>query len=73
MSKMKTQDEYVKDVYNKWGTEYAVLGAYTGGNKKISIRHNNCGHVYSVRAIDLVRGHGCPFCKGTPRKTQGTN
>ena len=62
MSRKKTHEEYVKQVYNVVGDEYTVLDRYVNANTKIKLRHNECGHEWSVYPNNLLRGHGCPKC-----------
>ena len=55
----KSQNTFVKQVFEKWGELYSVQGAYTASNKKIKIKCNNCGKVFEIAPKHLLSGHGC--------------
>lgn len=67
-TKRKTQDQFIKDVFNKYGFEYIVLGHYINNKTKILIEHS-CGYNFYIRPNDLLTGHGCPKCKNVYRLT----
>lgn len=63
MSKKRTTDEFVKEVFNLVGSEYEVIGEYLSTNKKIAIVHTKCGHKYEVRpSAFLHQNSRCPKC-----------
>jgi hypothetical protein len=37
MAKMKTHEQFCKEVYDKYNTEYEVIGRYSGNKNKIEI------------------------------------
>ena len=49
MRKKKTTEKFKEEVYNLVKDEYTVLGEYLACNKKIEMKHNTCGYIYSVR------------------------
>lgn len=60
----KTHKEFVDEVYELVGDEYAVLGTYVNMFTKIDMKHNACGHEYQVRPCDFKhRMTRCPKCK----------
>ena len=63
-SKTKPQEQIEKELYNKLGNEYLVIGKYTSGKKSISILHTKCGKVYNpiVHSV-LSSSNKCPTCK----------
>ena len=61
-TRIKTHDEFVKDLYNVFGDEYTVISEYTHSKNPIDIRHNVCGHVWTTTPNPLLKGHGCPYC-----------
>ena len=65
----RTQEKFVKEVYNLVGDEYEVIGEYTGSKNKINMRHNICGNVYGVAPYSILSGHKCPKCVGNQKKT----
>jgi very-short-patch-repair endonuclease len=69
MPKAKTQEQFEQEVFELVGNEYGVIGKYINNNIKIKIRHNVCGHEYSVRPCNLLVGKRCPKCSGKMLKT----
>lgn len=65
-SRTKTTEEFVKEVKEKYGDEYKVLGSYINSSTKILIKHNceKCNfHEWEITPDNLLRGNGCPKCK----------
>jgi hypothetical protein len=61
--KRRTQKDFIKDVYERVGNEYTVLGKFKGVDEKVLVRHNICGLDMEVRPADFLRrGSGCPSC-----------
>ena len=60
--KKKTQEDFVKDVFNKYGNEYTVLGTYLGTHKKVKVKHNVCGKEFEITPSSLLSGRGCRDC-----------
>ena len=61
----KTHEEFVKEVKEKYGDEYEVLGEYINSQTKILVKHNckKCNyHEYMVIANGFLRGNRCPVC-----------
>jgi hypothetical protein len=67
--KNRTMDhkEFVKKVYEFERCDYSVLSIYKKTNINITIKHNKCGHVYSVKPNNFINGHRCPKCYGNPK------
>lgn len=65
----KTHEEFIREIKNKYGNEYEILGKYINAHSKILVRHNECGHEWSVRPASFLRGSGCPLCAGNQQKT----
>jgi hypothetical protein len=59
----KTHDEFVAEVDNKFGDEFTIIGEFKGMTKRILTRHK-CGYEWEPFANNLLRGNGCPKCKG---------
>ncbi|EGT4138502.1 hypothetical protein EQZ09_11950 [Clostridium perfringens] len=67
----KTHDEFVRDVKEKYGDEYKILGNYINNNTKILVKHNSnkCNfHEWKVTPKNLLKNHGCPVCGGIEAK-----
>lgn len=66
MSKKKTHEEFIKEVYNLVGEEYTVLGKYINCKEKILIRHNcdECGnHEFYITPDSFInKGSRCHKC-----------
>lgn len=61
--KIKTQQDFEKDVYNILGKDFKVVSLYTGYNKPITIKHLICGQTYSTTP-DSIRNNytSCAYC-----------
>ena len=69
MSKKKTHDEFINEVYALVGDKYKVLGKYESTHVKIIIQHNVCGYKYPVEPNSFLHGSRCPQCAGVKHKT----
>lgn len=72
VTRRKTHEEFVREIQEKYGNEYSVLGKYVSAHIKILIRHNcnKCNNYeWEVSPNSLLHGHGCPKCKGSMKKT----
>jgi DNA-directed RNA polymerase subunit RPC12/RpoP len=61
-SQRKTDSVFRKEVFDLVGNEYIFLDNYITNNKKISVKHTTCGHIYKVRPVHFLRGNRCPHC-----------
>jgi Zn ribbon nucleic-acid-binding protein len=69
MTKRKTHEKFISEVYELVGNEYKVLGQYINALTKIKVVHNKCNTVYEVKPNNLLIGQRCPACYGNIRKT----
>ncbi len=58
----KTQEQFLKEIEKLVGNEYSVLGSYINDSTKILIKHNKCGHEWSVVPSSFLQGTRCPIC-----------
>jgi len=65
----KTTYQFIEEIHNLVGSEYSVVGDYSGADSKILFKHNNCGFEYKVTPSWFLRGSRCPKCGGTLKKT----
>ena len=65
----KTDVQFKKEVKEITGNEYTFLDSYVNALTKIRVKHNKCGHTYEVQPNNFLSGSRCPYCFGTPRKT----
>ncbi len=61
-SKTKTNDKFVKEVFDLVGDKYKAIGEYKGALCNIEMMHVECGNVYSVRPRHFLDGVQCPRC-----------
>lgn len=60
----KSNDEFVKQVYDLVGNEYTFLEKYKNNKTKIRIKHNICNNEYDVTPSKFIQGRRCPYCNG---------
>ena len=72
MGRRKTNEEFVKEVYELVGDEYVFLDEYKGSSVKIRYIHNKCGKENSVIPNNFLNGSRCPNCNKY-RNTRKTN
>lgn len=72
---LKNQDTFVKQIKQKYGNRYTVLGKYSGDHQPIKMQCNVCGHIWSPKPTNLLAGRTCPVCgnKRTQRKLTKSN
>lgn len=65
---VKNLETFKKEIFEKYKNEYIVLGDYKNNNTKIKMKHLKCNHEWDIRPKDILKGHKCPVCYGTPKK-----
>lgn len=65
----KTQDEFIKEVFDLVEDEYRVLGEYINSDTKIKMYHKKCNKEYLVTPGNFLRGNRCK-CSFKQKKTQ---
>lgn len=71
ITRTKTHENFLKEVYDLVGEEYSLLEKYEKVNVKIKFKHINCNKVFSMTPHSFLSGRRCPHCFGTPKKTTG--
>lgn len=62
-SKTKSNEEFLSKVYEAVGNEYTFLEEYKNVKEKITVKHNECGHIYQVTPDGFLNnGRRCPNC-----------
>ena len=62
---IKTPEMYYKEVEEKFPNQYEFLTEYTAVYNDITVRNKNCGHEFTSRAVNILRGEcQCPYCNG---------
>jgi len=59
----KSHDEFIKIIKELTNNEFTVLSEYDGRDKKVKIKHNQCGHIFNAVPRGFFEGNGCPKCK----------
>lgn len=68
--KRKTNEQFLKEVYDLVGDKYVFLDEYVNNNTKLSVKHVICGYEYRVTPTKFIHaGRRCPKCNGGVRKT----
>lgn len=65
MPKFKTQDEFINDVYAKYGDQFSVIGKYVRSTTRVRIKCNVCGYTFDAMPNTLLargRGYKCKKC-----------
>lgn len=65
--RLKTDEQFHKEVFDLYGDEYKILSKYTGKDNKIKILHTICGRVFEKSPNNFLRGQLCTHCV-TPSK-----
>lgn len=60
----RTHNEFVFEIEQIFKDKYTVIGKYKNTKSKILMRHNACGNEWMGYPTNLLRGKGCPKCKG---------
>lgn len=63
----KTNDEFLKEVYDMVGDEYTFLEPYVNSRTSMLVRHNKCGHEWKTQPRSFKRGARCPNCRSKSR------
>lgn len=69
MGVRKTQAQFEKDVFERLGSDYELLGPYPGCHGKVPMRHLVCGNTFDKNVHDIIsKSSGCPYCFGSKPK-----
>lgn len=67
---IRSEEEFLKQLYDLVGDEYSSLGEYKGYGEKITMKHNVCGFTWDKRIVEFITGgQRCPQCYGNIKKT----
>ena len=69
--KKKDLNTFKKEVFEKYGDSYEVLGDYINNKTPILIKHNLCKKEFLVRPDIFISNYkkGCPYCFSNKKKT----
>jgi hypothetical protein len=62
ISKTKTHAQFVKEVYEKFGDKYIVIGTYINASTPVKIKCNDCKNEWSPTPSNLLRSSACTEC-----------
>ncbi|ANH50535.1 homing endonuclease [Staphylococcus phage pSco-10] len=62
LSQRKPHEVFVKEVKDRYGSDYKVLGTYINSKNKILVRHK-CGTEWEIKPNHLLTRDMCPTCK----------
>ncbi len=65
----KTNEEFLKQVFELTGDEYEFLEKYVTALTKIKVKHRKCGKSYSIKPSEFLNGSRCTYCSGLRKKT----
>lgn len=66
----KTPQEFEEEFKMNGDSSIVLLGRYVRTSDKIKCQCQKCNHIWDAPPRDLLKGHGCPRCKGSLKKTQ---
>ena len=70
MSRRKTNEEFLKEVFNLVGNEYTVLDEYINNKTKITFKHNKCNNIWKITPHNFINNNiRCPKCSGKYKRT----
>ncbi|MED1404899.1 zinc-ribbon domain-containing protein [Bacillus mycoides] len=58
----KTNDEYVKEVFEKHGDTIIVISNYGQNKHKVKHKCNTCNNEWEALPTNILKGSGCPKC-----------
>lgn len=68
MPRKKTNEEFLKELQEKFQDEYTPLENYKGNSTKINILHRDCNEIIHVRPKDiLLEKSKCGICSGNKK------
>ncbi|WP_050780587.1 zinc-ribbon domain-containing protein [Bacillus pseudomycoides] len=73
MTKKKTHQDFVKEVFELVREEYEVIEEYINTSEKILMKHTTCNHEYPVSPNKFLGGRRCPECsrkKGSQKQSK---
>ena len=62
ITRRKTHEEFVSEIYNLVGNEYEILDKYIDCKTKIKIKHNVCDYEFNMVPSNFLSGQRCPKC-----------
>lgn len=65
----KTDEEFKKEIFDKYKGEYQVVGTYVSQAHKILIKHMSCGNTWLTSPGNILFGFGCPKCGASKGET----
>ena len=67
-NKRRTNEQFLKEVYEQVGEDYTFLEPYVNNKTKIKVRHNICEHEYYIKPETFLNLRvRCPLCASTSK------
>lgn len=72
-SKLKPRSVFLKDLSEKYGNEYKLLGEYINAQTPTLFEHTPCGFKWKCKPNDILYKASCPRCHSSRRKRKVQN
>ena len=72
MPARKTNEQFLKEVFELVGDEYTFLDEYTVSRKPMRVKHNKCGSEYLIKSQPFLSGQRCHNCFNIRNRTTET-
>ena len=64
MGRKKTKDEFLKDLYDKYGNRFTLVGEYVDSTTKTAFKCNICKDIFEIEPRALLHRGSCAVCSG---------
>ncbi len=58
----KSEEQFINEIYQQWGSEYELMGEYINSVNKVEIFHCVCENSWNILPGNILKGVGCPIC-----------
>jgi len=69
MPRRRTNEEFIKEIYDLVGNEYTFLEEYKSNKNKILCIHNKCNYEWKISPNHFFNGTRCPECANKLRNS----
>lgn len=67
--KMKSIEQFDKELIIKWNGEFIAVGEYRGSKEKVNVFHKRCGKIIDAYPNNLLKGHDCKVCTNNYKRS----
>ena len=57
-----SHEDFIKKLNRKYPDKFEILSLFETGKTTIQVKGKKCGHVFNIRAADLLNKGNCPVC-----------